>query len=123
VQWYLEVLRKYTEFTGRGHRTEFWMFTLWSLVVSVALAVVDIAVGTDGEYVGLFSGIYTLLVLLPTLAVGARRLHDIGRTGWWQLLAFIPLVGIIILIIWWAQPGVAPANEHGPNPWDGPRPL
>jgi len=123
MRWYVEVLRKYATFEGRAHRTEFWMFVLWSLVISLALSIVDYAIGTDGEYIGLLSGIYSLAVLLPSLAAGARRLHDTGRTGWWQLLSIIPLLGLIPLIVFWAKEGERGPNEHGPNPWEGPQPV
>lgn len=121
--WYLEVLKKYTVFDGRAHRTEFWMFTLVNIIISVALSIVDAVIGTGGDYGGLLSGIYGLAVLIPSLAVGARRLHDTGRSGWWQLLALIPIVGAIILIVWFATKGHESENEHGPNPWDGPQPV
>lgn len=117
MNWYLEVLRKYVVFDGRAHRTEFWMFTLISVVISIVLALIDVAIGTYGAGGGVLQGIYGLAVLLPSLAVGARRLHDIGRSGWWLLLGLIPLVGIIILIVWWAQEGDAGSNQYGPNPW------
>jgi uncharacterized membrane protein YhaH (DUF805 family) len=117
VQWYLEVLKKYVVFDGRAHRTEFWMFVLVNLIISILLTIVDAAIGTYEAGGGLLSGIYSLAVLLPSLAVGARRLHDIGRSGWWLLLGLIPIVGIIILIVWWAQEGDAAPNEYGPNPW------
>lgn len=117
MEWYLAVLKQYTRFDGRSHRTEFWWFTLWSFIISLALTIIEIAAGLGGDWGGPLSGIYGLLVIIPTLAVGARRLHDIGRSGWWQLIGLIPLVGIIILIVWWARAGDAEPNEWGPNPW------
>jgi uncharacterized membrane protein YhaH (DUF805 family) len=119
VEWYLAVLRQYAKFDGRSHRSEFWWFTLWSLVVSLALTVVELALGISGDWGGPLSFAYAVAVLIPTLAVGARRLHDTGRSGWWQLLVLVPLVGIIILIVWWAQPGGVAPNRWGPNPWGG----
>lgn len=123
MQWYLEVLTKYAKFGGRAHRTEFWMFTLVNVLVSLVLSAVDVASGSYGEFGGLLTGVYSLAVLVPSLAVGARRLHDIGRTGWWQLIALIPLVGSIILIVWWAKAGEPSANEWGLNPWGAAQPL
>ena len=123
MQWYLEVLKKYTVFDGRAHRTEFWMFVVWSVVISLVLTIVDIVIGTYGEYGGLISGIYSLAIFIPSLAVGSRRLHDIGRSGWWQLLGIIPIIGTIIVIVWWAKAGDAAPNEYGRNPWDGPQPV
>ena len=120
MQWYLMVLRRYAQFDGRAHRPEFWWFTLWSFIVSLALSVAELALDVGNEWAGPLTGVYALLVLVPTLAVGARRLHDIGRTGWWQLLLLIPLVGAIILIVWWARDGQPEPNEWGPRPFGGP---
>lgn len=122
--WYLEVLRKYATFDGRAHRTEFWMFVLVNIIVSIGLNIVDAIIGTDGALgAGLLSSIYALAILIPTLAVAVRRLHDIGRSGWWLLIALIPIVGFIILIVWYATKGERAANRYGPNPWDGPQPV
>ncbi len=123
MKWYLEVLRKYGVFDGRAHRTEFWMFTLVSVIVSLVLTIVDVVIGTYGGYGGLLSGLYGLAVVVPSLAVGARRLHDIGRSGWWQLIVLIPLIGAIVLIVWWATAGVRAPNEHGPDPWAAAQPA
>jgi uncharacterized membrane protein YhaH (DUF805 family) len=123
VQWYLEVLRKYAQFEGRAHRTEFWLFVLVNVAISLALGILDAILGTRGDFGGLLQGVYGLAVLIPSLAVGARRLHDIGRSGWWQLLLLIPLVGLIILIVWWAKEGDKAPNDHGPDPWAGPQPV
>jgi uncharacterized membrane protein YhaH (DUF805 family) len=123
VQWYLEVLKKYAVFDGRAHRTEFWMFVLVSVIISIILAVLDAVLGTETAGSGLLQGLYGLAVLLPSLAVGARRLHDIDRSGWWQLLVLIPLIGAIVLIVWFAKQGDPSPNQHGPNPWDGPQPV
>lgn len=84
---------KYTDFEGRAKRPEFWWFVLFTLIASLILGVISDAL----------SGIFSLLVLLPSLAVGARRLHDIGKSGWWQLLWLIPVIGWIVLIYWCAQ--------------------
>jgi uncharacterized membrane protein YhaH (DUF805 family) len=122
VQWYLEVLRKYAQFEGRAHRTEFWLFVLVNVAISLALSIIDRIIGTDGDYGGLLQGVYGLAVLIPSLAVGARRLHDINRSGWWQLLS-LTIVGIIVLIVWWAKEGDKAPNPHGPDPWAGPQPV
>jgi uncharacterized membrane protein YhaH (DUF805 family) len=122
VQWYLEVLRNYAKFEGRAHRTEFWLFVLVNVAISLALSILDRILGTDGDYGGLLQGVYGLAVLVPSLAVGARRLHDIGRSGWWQLLS-LTVVGIIVLIVWWAKEGEKAPNSHGPDPWAGPQPV
>jgi uncharacterized membrane protein YhaH (DUF805 family) len=117
MQWYLKVLRQYADFTGRARRTEYWMFTLVSAGISVVLTVLDIVLESSlGGGVGLLSGLYALAVLLPSLAVGARRLHDIGRTGWWLLIGIIPLIGTIVLIVFFATEGDRQANSYGPDP-------
>jgi uncharacterized membrane protein YhaH (DUF805 family) len=83
----------------------------FNIIAMIVLVLIDQVLGT-----GFLSTIYMLAVLLPSLAVGARRLHDIGRTGWWQLISFIPLIGGIILIVWCATDGHAQSNQWGPNP-------
>jgi len=119
MQWYVAVIKKYTVFEGRAHRTEFWMFALVNFIIGAVLAILDAALGTSS----VLGGIYSLAVLLPSLAVGVRRLHDTGRSGWWLLLGLIPLIGLIVLIVWWATEGERSTNQYGPNPWDGPQPV
>ena len=123
MQWYLAVLRQYAKFDGRAHRPEVWWFTLWSVIVSLALTVVELALDLGNDWAGPLTSVYGLLVIVPSLAVGARRQHDIGRTGWWQLLLLLPIVGAIIMIVWWAQDGEPGVNEWGPKPVGGPQPV
>jgi len=106
-EWYIATLQKYVEFSGRSRRKEFWIFTLVNFAISVILAVL----GLD-----FISTLFGLAVLLPGIGVSIRRLHDIGKTGWWLLIAFIPLVGLIVLIYFYVQEGDAGPNEYGPNP-------
>lgn len=101
----------YATFSGRAHRPEYWWFALFNVLGSLALAVFDILLGIDA-----LSTLFSLAVLLPSLAVGARRLHDIGRSGWWLLLWFIPLIGQLVMIYWAIQPGDQGTNEFGPPP-------
>ncbi|MFI8520604.1 DUF805 domain-containing protein [Streptomyces sp. NPDC085481] len=112
MNWYLDVLKKYAVFSGRARRQEFWMFTLFNLIALIIVMVVDMAIGTYP----LLYVVYALAVLLPTLGVTVRRLHDTGRSGWWILIDLVPLVGFIILIVFLATEGEAQANAHGPNP-------
>jgi len=120
MEWYLTVLRKYAVFSGRARRREFWMFALINFVISIGLGIIDMIIGTDfGTGSGVLSGIYALAVLIPSLAVGVRRLHDTGRTGWWLLIGLIPLVGVIILIVFYAQDGQRADNQYGPDPKAG----
>lgn len=112
MNWYIEVLKKYVVFNGRARRKEYWMFTLFSLIISFVLAFVDAATGSAG----LLGLIYALAVLLPTLAVSVLRLHDIGRSGWWLLLAFIPLIGAIVLFIFMLLDSKPGDNDYGESP-------
>ena len=116
MQWYLKVLRQYTDFNGRARRTEYWMFTLFSVIISVVLAILDAVLDTYAGGFGLLGVLYSLAVLLPSLAVGARRLHDTGRSAWWLLIGLIPLIGTIVLIVFFALDGYRGPNAHGPDP-------
>jgi uncharacterized membrane protein YhaH (DUF805 family) len=118
MNWYLEVLRKYAQIDGRSRRKEYWLFTLFHILIAVALIVVDVLLGTFSEVagLGLFSGLYLLATFLPSLAVSIRRLHDTGRSGWWLFLSFIPLIGSIVLLVFMVLDSEAGANEYGPNP-------
>ncbi|MBK1617040.1 hypothetical protein CKO42_00950 [Lamprobacter modestohalophilus] len=118
MNWYLEVLRKYAVFTGRARRKEYWYYFLINFLIITALLLIDNMLGTlDPEAgMGLLSGIYALAVLIPGIAVAVRRLHDTDRTGWWVLIALIPIVGPIILIFFLIQDSTAGDNRFGPNP-------
>lgn len=115
-------LSKYTTFSGRARRAEFWWFALFNFIVNAVLNLIDgLLFGfghgmMDGPPVQFLSGVYSLLVLLPSLAVTVRRLHDTGRSGWWLLIWLIPLIGWIILIWWLATPGDEGRNDYGPDP-------
>jgi uncharacterized membrane protein YhaH (DUF805 family) len=121
MEWYLKVLKQYAVFTGRARRKEYWMFVLFNIIAVLVLAWVDGLTGTLNPMTGygLLSGLYSLAVLLPAIGVSIRRLHDTGRSGWWLLLAFIPLVNLILLVfmVFDSQPG---DNQYGPNPKEAP---
>jgi len=106
-------LNKYADFNGRAARPEFWWFILAQVVVAIILNTVAPLLG----------GLFNLALLVPTLAAGARRLHDTGKSGWLQLVGFIPLVGWILLIYWEAQPGEPGANKYGLAPQDAELPA
>lgn len=117
MQWYLEALRKYAVFSGRARRREFWMFTLVNFLISIVLSILDNVLNTDwSNGYGLLGAIYALALIIPTIAVGVRRLHDTGRTGWWILIGLIPCVGFIVLLIFYLQDGPRSTNEYGPDP-------
>jgi uncharacterized membrane protein YhaH (DUF805 family) len=106
--------QKYAAFGGRASRSEYWFWVLFYFLVVLLFTIVDEAV--VGVSTGPFSTVATLALLLPSLAVGARRLHDIDRSGWWQLIALVPLIGAIVLIIWMCVPGTSGRNRFGPEP-------
>lgn len=118
MNWFLQALQKYATFSGRARRSEYWYFFLMYLLIFVLLAIVD---GITGSFsaksgVGLLSGVFALAMLLPSLAVGVRRLHDIGRSGWWLLIAFVPLIGGIVLLLFAVKVGTPGDNEYGATP-------
>ncbi|WP_454256564.1 DUF805 domain-containing protein [Pseudomonas sp. Marseille-Q8238] len=118
MNWYLNVLKQYAVFSGRARRKEYWMFVLFNLIVSVVLSFVDGVVGTFSVEagIGLLSGIYALAVLIPSLAVAVRRLHDTNRSGWWLLIALVPLVGGIVLLVFLVLDSTPGDNRFGANP-------
>ena len=119
MNWYLDVLRKYAVFEGRARRKEYWMFVLFNLIVAFVLAIIEGMIGTGG-FIG---AVYALAVFVPNLAVAVRRLHDTGRSGWFLLIGLIPLIGIIVLIVFFVQESQPGANKWGPNPKTEPVPA
>ena len=120
MEWYLKCLRQYADFSGRARRKEYWMFVLINMLIFIVLGFVDKAIGfTFGDSsVGAFYITYSICVTIPSLAVVVRRLHDVGRSGWWYFIALIPLIGAIILIIWFCKEGEQGENQWGKNPKD-----
>jgi uncharacterized membrane protein YhaH (DUF805 family) len=117
MQWYLKVLRQYADFTGRARRTEYWMFILFTAIIQIVLAVLDSLLGLafmPGS--GVLTTLYLLAVLLPSLGVSVRRLHDTGRSGLWVLIGLVPFVGAIVLIVFAALEGDRGPNAYGPDP-------
>jgi uncharacterized membrane protein YhaH (DUF805 family) len=110
--------RKYVDFTGRARRSEYWFFFLFTAIAGLVGAILDAIFGIRSDVysgTGPIEGLIHLALLLPSLAVGARRLHDTGRSGWWLLIGLIPVVGWIILIVFFVQDS-QPDNKYGPNP-------
>ena len=112
MYWYLKVLKQYADFNGRARRQEYWMFVLFNIIVSIVASVLDSILGTWGA----IAGLYGLAILIPGLAVGVRRLHDIGKSGWMLLIALIPIIGAIWLIILFVGDSAPGSNEYGANP-------
>lgn len=118
MDWYLMALKKYAEFQGRAQRKEYWMFTLFNFLAMVLLGLVGALLGGGGEggLGDVLQGLYGIAVLVPGIAVTVRRLHDIGKSGWWGLVALIPLIGSLILIYFAVKDSQPETNEYGPNP-------
>ncbi len=112
MAWYLMVLKQYAAFGGRSRRKEYWMFFLFNLIVVAALTILDGIVGSPGILVA----IYGLAVLVPSIAVGVRRLHDTDRSGWWLLISLVPVIGSIVLLVFMVQDSRTGDNQYGPNP-------
>lgn len=119
MKWYLKVLRQYADFSGRARRTEFWMYALFNMIFAIAAAVLDNILGLKfNEQIpyGFIYLLYGLATFIPGLALAVRRLHDVGKSGWFYFIAFIPLIGAIWLIILFATEGTPGSNEYGLNP-------
>ena len=117
MKWYLDALKKYAVFGGRAQRKEYWFFVLFNIIFSIVLSMFDGLTGTLNAETGygLLSGLYTLAVAIPGIAVSVRRLHDTGRTGWWFFILLIPVIGAIIFLVFmffevslksWARAGL-----------------
>lgn len=111
INWYLKVVKEnYANFSGRARRSEFWYFVLVNLGISIVLSIIDYVTG-----IGFLSMIYGLAVLVPGIAVGVRRLHDIDKDSIMIILAFIPFVNLYILYLWTIE-GTRGPNRFGPDP-------
>jgi uncharacterized membrane protein YhaH (DUF805 family) len=109
--------RNYARFSGRARRSEFWFWTLFNVIVGIVASVLDNAAGLTNDLGnGPFQGIVGLALLVPSLAVGWRRLHDTGKSGALYLIGIIPVVGTILVIVWACQDSQAGQNRYGPSP-------
>ncbi|MBR6561299.1 MAG: DUF805 domain-containing protein [Alistipes sp.] len=111
MEWYLKCMKQYVDFSGRARRKEYWMFALMNAIIAAALIIIDAGLGDE-----VLQSVYSLVVFLPSLAVGVRRMHDIGKSGWWLLIGLIPLIGSIWLIVLACQDSEPGANRWGANP-------
>lgn len=112
MNWYMEVLKKYVVFSGRARRTEYWMFVLFNVIIAVVLNLIEGIL----KIPAVLSGLYSLAVFIPGIAVGVRRLHDTGRSGWWMLINLVPFLGFIVFIVFVVQDSQPGENPYGPNP-------
>ena len=119
---YIDAIRfgfqKYRDFSGRSTKSEYWKWFFFMLIGILILSIVDIRMHTYNFRTGggLISGLFRVIALIPSLSLGARRLHDINRTGWWQLLLFVPVVGWIVLLLLAAKDGDIGKNRYGQDP-------
>lgn len=133
MRWYIDALRKFAVFSGRSSRKAFWLFLLFSFIVSFILGIGDgLLAALFGIQpviippaitkflgsrtilaIGWLQLIYAVVICLPTLSVHVRRLHDIGRSGWWYWILLVPFVGIIVLFIFMLLPSNSEVNEYG----------
>jgi uncharacterized membrane protein YhaH (DUF805 family) len=111
MSWFIEVLKKYAVFSGRARRKEYWMYTLFVVIIYAVLLGIGIAIKTP-----VIAILFYVAILVPSLAVGVRRLHDTGRSGWWLLFGLVPLVGGITLLVFTCTDSKPGPNQYGPNP-------
>ena len=112
MEWYLKVVRdNYANFNGRASRQEYWMFFLFNMIFAIVIMGIDIILG-----LGFLNIIYSLVVMIPGIAVGIRRLHDIGKSGWMVLIVLIPCIGAFWLLYLMVQDSSPLDNEYGPSP-------
>jgi uncharacterized membrane protein YhaH (DUF805 family) len=113
MNWFIFALKNFGDFKGRARRSEFWFFQLFVFAITAVLVFIDSAMGTlqKESSVGLLSGIFSLVILIPSISVSVRRLHDTGRSGWYLLLSFVPLVNFALLFFF------AGVGKYGPNQW------
>lgn len=114
--YYVKALSNYTNFKGRATRMEYWMYCLVTAIISFILSILDSAFIVPETGVPVLTWIYALAVLLPGIAIVIRRLHDTDRSGWWYLIAFIPIVGCIVLIVFMCLDGTVGKNRYGLDP-------
>ena len=121
IDWATLPLKKYADFSGRAPRAEYWWFYLLIIIVYAVAMIIDSILGTDhafGPY-GIVMAVSMLALLIPSLAAAVRRLHDTDRSGWWLLIAFIPLIGAIVLLVFFVTQGTTGSNRFGEDPYGG----
>ena len=117
MNWYIKCLKQYADFSGRARRKEYWLFVLFNYIIFNVAGLIDVISGfTDGFEIGPLGALYLLGMLIPSLAVIVRRLHDIGKSGWLFFLILVPIFGIILLFVWFCTEGERRENKWGPDP-------
>ena len=118
MNWYLVVLNNYAGFSGRARRKEYWMFVLFNMIFAFVAMILDNVFGIAIEGVGWgpIYGLYLLAIIIPSIAVAVRRLHDVGESGWMVLISLIPIVGAIWLLVLMVKDSNPGENQYGANP-------
>ena len=116
MEWATLPLKKYAEFNGRSRRKEYWMFVLLCIGLVIVTTILDRILGLGHGTYGPITALLWLGLLIPSIAVGVRRLHDTDKSGWWILIALIPLIGAIILIVFYVTDGTRGPNQYGSDP-------
>ena len=112
MHWFIDPIKyQYADFSGRATRQQFWMYVLWYVLLYVGIGIIGVV--TDIEELTL---LYGLVVLVPGIAITARRLHDTNMSGWWQLIGLVPFIGLIVMIVFLVRAGDQTANQYGPDP-------
>lgn len=121
MRWFLKVLSQYADFSGRARRAEYWYFVLVCVLISIPLLVLDFMfeLYSHAAGIGALSGLFLLFMLVPSVAVGVRRLHDTGRSGWWWLINLVPFIGPFIIIVLCIERGQSFVNRFGADPLAG----
>ena len=117
------VFRQYATFTGRARRSEYWYYTLFVVIVNLAFTAISRIAGAESgltRFITILQSLWSLAIFIPGLAVCWRRLHDIGKSGAYWFFCFIPLVGAILLLVWFCQDSQPGENQYGPNPKENP---
>ena len=109
--------RNYVTFTGRAARSEYWYWVLFSLIGGAVTGILDYSMFSESD-ISPINAIFNLVLFLPSLAIGIRRLHDVDRTGWWLLIA-LTIIGLILLLVWACTKGTTGPNRFGADPLGG----
>lgn len=123
MNYYSICLSKFADFSGRARRREYWTFALVNCLIAMLLLILGLAFGEDSPASNIMVTIFYLIMLVPNLSVSVRRLHDIGKSGWYMFLSLIPLIGGLILLIWSLMDSEPGENQYGKNPKEGEKTL
>lgn len=119
MNYYSICLSKFADFSGRARRREYWTFVLVNCLIALLLLTLGLAFGEDSPASNIMVTIFYLIMLVPNLSVSVRRLHDIGKSGWYMFLSLIPLIGGLILLVWALMDSEPGENQYGKNPKGG----